>query len=48
MSRHPNAGNLAFWLADLRLGLTLPESAAGLALVAGATALVMLARRRRS
>jgi hypothetical protein len=48
VSLHPNTGNLAFWLADLRLDLNVPEPATGLGLVAGASALVMLARRRRS
>jgi hypothetical protein len=44
----PASGNLAFWITDLRFELTVPEPAMGLGLVAGAAALVALARRRRS
>ncbi|MBW2496941.1 MAG: PEP-CTERM sorting domain-containing protein [Deltaproteobacteria bacterium] len=48
VARDPNSGNLFFRILDLRFDMTVPEPAMGLGLVAGATALVALARRRRS
>jgi hypothetical protein len=48
LARDPNSGNLFFRILDLRFDMTVPEPAMGLGLVAGATALVALARRRRS
>lgn len=42
----PPSGNAYFRISDLRLSLTVPEPAMGLGLIAGATALVALARRR--
>jgi hypothetical protein len=48
VARDPNSGNLFFRITDLHLDLLVPEPAMGLGLIAGATALVALARRRRS
>jgi hypothetical protein len=48
VSLDPASGNAAFWLQDLRLTMSVPEPGMAFGLVAGATALVGLAYRRRS
>ncbi|MBW2422865.1 MAG: PEP-CTERM sorting domain-containing protein [Deltaproteobacteria bacterium] len=45
---NPGSGNLFFRIADVCFDIEVPEPAMGLGLAAGATALVALARRRRS
>jgi hypothetical protein len=47
ISVDPNSGNAFFRITDLRLDMKVPEPAMGIGLVAGAGALVALARRRR-
>jgi hypothetical protein len=48
VSVSPPSGNAFFRITDLRMNMQVPEPAMGLGLVAGATALAAIARRRRS
>ena len=48
VSADPDSGNSFFRIMDLRMSLNVPEPAAALGLVAGAGALLALARRRRA
>jgi hypothetical protein len=42
----PSSGNAFFRITELRMNLSVPEPATGLGLLAGAGALLALARRR--
>jgi hypothetical protein len=44
----PDSGNAFFRIGDLRMNMTVPEPATSLGLLAGAGALLAIARRRRA